>query len=210
MIGEKKVSIVIATKNSGKIKEITSFFSDVKGIKWLTFADFNNFPDVIEGENSFFENARAKAEEISKFTGKISIADDSGLEVEVLGGKPGVNSSIYAGKNATDKDNRTKLLNKLSASPSLKDRTARFICHMVVWHPVSGMICNSTGVCKGKIGFEETGTNGFGYDCIFIPKGYDKTMAQLTRKEKNKISHRGKALKNLYGCLVRLTQELKL
>ncbi|MBM3708168.1 MAG: RdgB/HAM1 family non-canonical purine NTP pyrophosphatase [Actinobacteria bacterium] len=208
MFKEKKIPVVIATKNNGKIREIKGFFNDIKKIKLLTFADFKDFPDVTEGSNSFFENAIIKAEEISKFTGKITLAEDSGLEVDALGGKPGVNSSIYAGKSATDKDNRIKLLDKLSGFSSLKDRTARFICHMIVWHPKLGMVGKSTGVCEGKIGFKEAGINGFGYDCIFIPEGYNKTMAQLSGREKNSISHRGKALRGLHDCLAGLSAEI--
>ena len=207
MYKSKKISIVIATKNKGKIKEIKEFFCDIRSIKWLTFANFKDFPVIEEGSSNFFENASKKAKEISKFSGEITIADDSGLEVAVLGGKPGVDSSKFAGENATDKDNRVKLLNMLSGYPSFKDRKAKFICHVVVWHPNKGMICKSSGVCEGKIGFKEIGTNGFGYDCIFIPKGYDKTMAQLTGKEKNRISHRGKALNNLRDCLKKITCE---
>ena len=200
----QKIPIVIATKNKGKIKEIRNFFSDIKGIEWLTFKNFEGFPDIIEGNSSFFENAKVKAQKISQFTGKITLADDSGLEVDALGGEPGVSSSRYAGENATDKDNRVKLLGSLSGFTSLKDRAARFVCHMVIWHPELGMLNKSTGVCEGFIEFKEIGTNGFGYDCIFIPEGYNKTMAQLSDKEKNRISHRGKALRSLHDYLVTL------
>ncbi len=201
----KKTPIVIATKNLGKIKEIKSFFQDIKSIKWLTYKDIKNFPDVEEGTDSFLENAKTKAKKISEFTGNITIADDSGLEVDLLKGKPGVISSIYAGRGATDKENRLKLLEELSNYLSFEQRTARFICYIVVWHPKIGMICKSEGICNGNIGFNEIGVNGFGYDCIFIPEGYTKTMAQLSEKEKNQISHRGKALKNLRECLEKIT-----
>ncbi len=198
------MQIVIASKNTGKILEIKSFFSSLQKVKWLTFKDFNSFPDIKEKEESFAENARLKAFSISLYTNKTTLGDDSGLEVDFLGGKPGVKSSRYAGVDATDKENRDKLLGEMKNARDLSERTARFICSMVLWDPVKGSIFEEKGICEGSIGFEEKGTGGFGYDCIFIPSGYDKTMAQLTQDEKNKISHRGKALKAVYGFIVNL------
>ncbi|MCL5072578.1 MAG: RdgB/HAM1 family non-canonical purine NTP pyrophosphatase [Actinobacteria bacterium] len=194
------MKIVIATKNKGKIKEIKSFFSDLPEIELLTFEDFENFPDIDEGSLSFIENATLKAKSISKFTNTIALADDSGLVVDALCGEPGVKSSRYAGENATDEENRQKLLDKLKSHSSLKDRTARFVCEMVLWDPGKGLLKTSSGVCEGYIEFTEKGSGGFGYDPLFIPIGHDshnKTMAELSRREKNVISHRGKALKNL-------------
>lgn len=191
------MQIVIASKNIGKIKEIKSFYYDLPEVEWLTFKDFKKFPDVGEKGNSFLENARLKARSISLYTNKITLADDSGLEVDFLGGRPGVKSSRYTGVDATDKQNRDKLIKEMENVKKISDRTARFVCSAVLWDPEKGSIFETRGVCEGFIGFEEKGTGGFGYDCIFIPTGYKKTMAQLTQNEKNSISHRGKALRAL-------------
>lgn len=196
------MEIVIASKNTGKIKEIKSFYSDLIKVKWLTFRDFKRFPDIIEKGSNFLENARIKAEGISNYTNKITLADDSGLEVDFLDGRPGVMSSRYSGENATDKQNRDKLLEEMKSVKRISGRIARFVCHMVLRDPEKGYIFETRGVCEGVIGFGEKGSGGFGYDCIFIPSGYNKTMAQLTGKEKNNISHRGEALKALYEFIV--------
>ena len=197
------MEIVIASKNKGKIKEIRHFFSNsllpqnIREIKWLSFEDFVGFPDVDEGSESFTENAKLKAQQIAEFTGKTALADDSGLEVDALGGNPGVTSSRYAGPDSTDEKNRKKLLSELREISSIKKRCARFKCVMALYSPGNDFINISEGVCEGKIGFTETGENGFGYDSIFIPDGFDKTMAELSNSEKNGISHRGKALEGL-------------
>ena len=196
------MQIVIASKNIGKIKEIKSFSNVSLNVKWLTFKDFKKFPDVGEKGSSFLENARLKARSISLYTNKITLADDSGLEVDFLGGRPGVKSSRYTGVDATDKHNRDKLIKEMENVKKISDRTARFVCSMVLWDPEKGSIFETRGVCEGFIGFEEKGTGGFGYDCIFIPTGYKKTMAQLTPKGKNNISHRGKALRALYKFIL--------
>ena len=197
------MEIVIASKNKGKIKEIRHFFSssllpqNIQKIKWLSFEDFEDFPDVDEGSESFTGNAMLKAQQIAEFTGKTALADDSGLEVDALGGNPGVTSSRYAGPGATDEENRKKLLAELKEIGLIKKRSARFKCVMVLCSPGNNFINISEGVCEGKIGFAEEGENGFGYDSIFIPEGFSKTMAELSNSEKNSISHRGKALEEL-------------
>lgn len=196
------MQIVIASKNTGKIKEIRSFYKNTPGIEWLTFKDFKNFPDIKEEGKTFKENAGLKACGISLYTGKITLADDSGLEVDFLGGRPGVLSSRYSGENATDKQNRDRLLKELENVKKTGERSARFVCSMVLWHPEKGSIFETRGICEGFIGFEEKGSGGFGYDCIFIPSGYNKTMAELTEEEKNKVSHRGRALKALHEFIV--------
>ena len=196
------MKIVIATKNKGKIKEIKSFFANLPEVEWLTCQDFESFPDIDEGNISFIENATLKAKLISEFTNTVTLADDSGLVVDALYGEPGIKSSRYAGENATDEENRQKLLGELGDRNSLKDRTARFVCEMILWHPVKGLLKISSGVCEGCIGFTEKGSGGFGYDSIFIPSDYyNKSMAELSQNEKNVISHRGKALKNLKNFL---------
>jgi XTP/dITP diphosphohydrolase len=193
--------IVIATKNRGKTREIKDFFKDIKDLKWLTSDDFDFFPDIREGDRSFLENAKTKARVISEITGLTTLADDSGLVVDILDGAPGVISSRYAGRVASDRDNRQKLLLEMSEVKLPEQRKARFVCNMVMWDPELGMIANTIGTCEGRIAFEEKGTGGFGYDCIFVPSGYKKTMAELSQDEKNRISHRGRALNELKSFL---------
>ncbi len=197
------MEIVIATKNKGKIGEIRDHKA-CSGINWLTFEDFGDFPEVEETGSSFLDNAIIKAKAISGFTGKAALADDSGLIVDALGGRPGVYSSRYAGPGATDKENRDKLLEEIKDVTELSRRSARFVCSMVLWDPDKGLVFKTEGICEGKIGFEEKGSGGFGYDCIFTPEGYKKTMAELDSKEKNTISHRGKALLDFCDFIVKI------
>ena len=185
------MQIVIASKNTGKIKEIRSFYYDLIRVEWLTFEDFKKFPDIIEKGNDFLENARLKARSISLYTNKITLADDSGLKVDFLEGRPGVRSSRYSGADATDKQNRDKLLKEMENARKISDRTARFVCSMVLWNLEKGSIFETRGVCEGFIGFEEKGTGGFGYDCVFTPSEYNRTMAQLTQNEKNNDRRHG-------------------
>jgi len=194
-------SIIIATNNEGKVSEIKHYLKDFN-FKIYYLKDFKNVPEIVEDGKDFRENAIKKAKIISETFNKLSLADDSGLEVDFLGGKPGVFSARYSGIDATDKSNRVKLLSELSQAKDLKDRSARFVCHLVLWDPIKGLIFETDGVCEGNIGFKEVGDGGFGYDSIFIPKGFDKTMAQLSKDEKNEISHRGKALKNFVKFLL--------
>ena len=196
------MDIVIASKNKGKVKEIKAFFEDALDINWLTFEDFSSFPDIKESGSSFLENAKLKAKAISEYTCILTLADDSGLIVDALGGRPGVKSSRYAGDGATDKDNRVKLLNELNGIYGKKKRTARFVCSMILWDPKKGFVFKSSGICEGHIGVVEKGVYGFGYDSIFIPAGFKRTMAQLSQSEKNKISHRGKALMGIKKFLL--------
>lgn len=198
------MKIVIASKNKGKIKEIKTYRDNAYGIEWLTFKDFKDFPDVKETGESFLDNAIIKAKALAKHTGKTALADDSGLIVDALDGMPGVRSSRYAGTDATDKENRDKLLNALTGINDESKRTARFICSMILWDPDDGLVFKTDGICEGKITFNEKGTGGFGYDSIFKPSGYDKTMAELDNSEKNRISHRGIALAYFYDFIVKL------
>ena len=198
------MEIVIASKNKGKIEEIKTYRDNANGIKWLTYKDFKGFPDVEETGDSFLDNAIIKAKALAKHTGKHALADDSGLIVDALDGRPGVRSSRYAGPDATDKENRIKLLEVLKDIKDESKRSARFICSMILWDPKDGLVFKTDGVCEGKIGFKEKGSGGFGYDNIFIPSGYDRTMAQLGNSEKNRISHRGIALAYFYDFIVKL------
>ena len=192
---KSKISIIIATKNKGKVKEIKHYLKDLN-ICLFSLNDFENLPEIIEDGKNFKENSIKKAKITAETFQKLTLADDSGLEVDFLKGAPGVYSSRYSGENATDKSNREKLLSELAEVKELNKRTARFVCHLVLWDPSKGPIFETDGICEGNIGFKEVGDSGFGYDSIFIPKGFYKTMAQLEKDEKNEISHRGKALKS--------------
>lgn len=197
---ENETSIIIATKNKGKVQEIWHFLKDLN-INLLSLNDFENLSEIIEDGKNFKENSIKKAKITAETFHKLTLADDSGLEVDFLNGNPGVYSSRYSGEHATDKSNRDKLLSELAEIKDLNERTARFVCHLVLWDPQRGLLFETDGFCEGCIGFEETGNGGFGYDCIFIPKGFNKTMAQLSKDEKNEISHRGKALKDFTGFI---------
>ena len=194
------IPLVIATKNKGKVKEINHFLKDLN-IKLFSLNDFNDLPEIIEDGKNFKENSIKKAKITAEALKKLSLADDSGLEVDFLGGSPGVYSSRYSGKNATDKSNRQKLLSELAEVKDISKRTARFVCHLVLWDPQKGLLFETDGICDGKISFKETGSGGFGYDCIFIPNDFNVTMAELSEDAKNKISHRGKALKDFSDFL---------
>ncbi len=185
------MEVVLATRNVDKIDEIKDILKDVR-LKILTFKDFPNFPYVKEVGSTLKENALLKARSISRFTKKITLADDSGLEVKALKGAPGVFSSRFAGPGAKYEDNNRKLFFSLRGVPDEK-RGALFRCVVVLIDP-QGKEEVVEGICKGKIISEMRGEAGFGYDPLFQPEGFDKTFAELSPKEKNQISHRAKAL----------------
>ena len=189
------VTIVAASANKNKIKElleITKEFGllvisrDEAGIEDI---------EIEEDGKTFLENSLKKAREIMKLSGKPAIADDSGVEVDAINGEPGVDSAIYAGPERDDQKNRDKLLAALSGVP-LEKRTARFVSVISLVYP-DGTELTTKGESEGHIIFEERGTGGFGYDSLFVPLGYNKTFAELPAAEKNKISHRARALHQL-------------
>lgn len=190
--------IIIASKNQGKIDEITAAAS-VPGIHWMTYKDFANWPQIIETEPDFEGNARKKAVLLANYFGKYALADDSGLEVDKLGGEPGVKSARFAGEPANTEKNNSKLLKLLEGVPYEK-RTARFRCVMALASP-EGDVRTSEASVEGRIVLKPSGGSGFGYDPLFIPRGHDITMAELDIDEKNKISHRGLALAKLKGAI---------
>jgi XTP/dITP diphosphohydrolase len=165
----------------------------------LTLNDFPDVPDIEEDGKTFTENAFKKARFYSKYFGKLTLADDSGLEVDILNGMPGIYSARYAGKGATHRENNQKLLREMEGIP-ISERGARFRCVIAIVSQ-DGREAISDGFCKGRIGFKEVGKKGFGYDPLFILPQYGKTMAQLSIEEKNRISHRGKALRKLRKIL---------
>jgi len=190
-------SLLIATRNTHKTSEIQSMLGSGFQVSDLTSGDF---PDVEETGTTFLENATLKAVEISKVTSGIILSDDSGLEVDALGGEPGVYSARYAGVDGDNVANNAKLLNELSQLPSSTPKTARFKCVMVVAEN-GERLAHFEGSVEGSIVSELIGEKGFGYDPLFIPEGYEKTFAQLGDDVKNQLSHRAKALKQMISWL---------
>lgn len=193
--------VIIATKNKGKAKEFEALFS-AKGVKVQTLLDFPEAPDVEETGTTFRENAKLKAEEICRQLNTMVIADDSGLCIDALNGEPGVYSARYAGNEKDDEANMTKVLEKMKGVP-LPERTAHFHCTLAVAIPGQDTIVVE-GRCTGMITEEKQGDKGFGYDPIFYVPALQKTMAQLEKEEKNKISHRADALKKLSPIIEKL------
>jgi len=186
---------VIATGNKHKLEEIGVILKDFQ-LEVLSMKDVGlDGLEIIEDGNTFEENALIKAKTVMEKTGKLALADDSGLEVDILNNQPGIYSARFAGEHATDKENNDKLLKLLKDIPSEK-RKARFVCAMAAVFP-NGDIVVLRGECSGVIGFEPKGTSGFGYDPLFIIEEYGKTFAELGEERKNKISHRAIALEKL-------------
>lgn len=184
--------IVISTGNAHKLEEIGAILRDLDyNIYSLKDVNLGNL-DIEENGKTFEHNALIKARTVAKLTNKITIADDSGLEVDAIGKKPGIYSARYAGENATDEENREKLLKALKNTP-ISHRSGRFVCCIAVVFP-DGKEFVVRGTCEGTIAFEEKGKNGFGYDSLFLVDNYNKTFAELPAAVKNSISHRAKAL----------------
>ena len=190
--------VVIATRNPGKFREIKAILSSLP-LKFLSLEDFPDIPEVVEDGATFAENAGKKARMIADFTGRLAIADDSGLAVDALQGRPGVFSSRYAGEKATDRERCQKLLDEMASIPKGK-RQARFVCAMAVALP-RGRMEVVEGECRGRVTSAPRGKRGFGYDPIFFVPQFGKTMGELEPEEKNRISHRGRALEKLKALL---------
>lgn len=190
--------IVIATKNPGKLREIEESLREME-VKVLSLKDFPHLPPIEEEEGSFWENALKKARIVAHQTDRVTIADDSGLEVDFLQGDPGVRSARFAGEGASDEDNNRKLLQLLESVPP-SQRGASFRCVIAVVDP-QGRETWVEGTCRGVIGERERGENGFGYDPLFLIPELGKTLAELPLREKNRVSHRGKALAALKEVL---------
>ena len=188
------VPLVLATRNTDKIREIRELLqSDPVGdVEILSLSDFPDIPSLEESGNTLEENAILKARIASSSIRKMSLSDDTGLEVEALHGKPGVFSARFAGESASYEENCQKLLKSLENVPDEK-RGAVFRCIAALSSP-DGWLVTFEGICKGKIGFEPKGEGGFGYDPLFIVEDTGKTFAELTPEEKNKVSHRAQAI----------------
>ncbi len=184
--------IVVATRNRKKVDEIARML-DGTGIKLLTLDEAGECPEVVEDAPDFRGNALKKAREISSCTQRAALADDSGLVVDALGGSPGVFSARYAGPEATDLDNYSKLLRELEGVPTGK-RGARFVCCLALVLP-DGEEFVFDGVCEGVIAEKKMGQSGFGYDPVFIPEGHERSFAEMSPQEKDSMSHRGRAIR---------------
>ncbi len=192
------MDLVIATSNQHKLKEFKALLQDFP-LTILSLKDFPDIPAVVEDGKSFYENALKKALTVARHTDKITVADDSGIEVDALDGKPGVYSARFAGEDATDEANNTKLLEELKDVPPDK-RGGCFKCVLVIAQP-DGDTAFVEGECRGSIIHEARGSHGFGYDPLFLVPEYNKTFSEITPEEKNKISHRARALRKLLEIL---------
>lgn len=210
--------ILVATTNPGKFAEISAMLD--ADVQWLSLKDFPDIPEIREDGATFAENARKKAAGYAKATGLWTLADDSGLVIDALSGAPGVKSARFSGsrrpwplprdtiddRRATsdeiDHRNIAKVLGLLKGVPKEK-RTAKFICCLCLASP-ERILIETEGILEGLINDKEIGENGFGYDPIFFLPALDKTVAQLTREEKNAISHRGNAIRKLKPLLTQL------
>ncbi|MFS1663049.1 nucleoside-triphosphate diphosphatase [Streptococcus sp. zg-JUN1979] len=188
-------TLLIATRNEGKTREFRRLFAEL-GIKVENLNDYPELPEVEETGMTFEENARLKAETIANMTGKMVLADDSGLKVDALGGLPGVWSARFSGPKATDESNNAKLLHELAMVFELKDRTAQFHTTLVVAAPKRDSLVVEAD-WEGYIAFSPKGDNGFGYDPLFLVGETGRSAAQLSAEEKNAQSHRGLAVKKL-------------
>ncbi|MDE8703413.1 RdgB/HAM1 family non-canonical purine NTP pyrophosphatase [Adlercreutzia equolifaciens] len=199
-------TVLIATNNAHKVSEISTALN-FEGWEFKTLRDLGLVSDPAEDADSFEGNGRIKAQAAREAARKALghpvavLADDSGLEVDALGGAPGVYSSRYAGTDGDDAANNAKLLHELGEAP-LPERTARFVCTLV-FIDEDGAETVARGTIEGAIGFEERGSEGFGYDPLFLPDAYEGalTLAEVSQEEKNGISHRGNALRTLRDAL---------
>lgn len=191
--------LIIASQNEGKIKEFRTLFQSLN-IEVLSLNDvFTSIPEVVEDGDTFEANARKKAETILELVHRPVIADDSGLVIDALEGRPGIYSARYAGEPSDDRRNYEKVLKEMEGIPQEK-RGARFVAVLALARP-NEKTEFFHGTCEGSIAFEAKGSHGFGYDPIFLPQGESRTMAELSEEEKHAISHRGMALRKLHQFL---------
>jgi XTP/dITP diphosphohydrolase len=186
--------IVIASTNPGKIIEVRQLLSGLP-FDLLTRDEVGGWPEIEETGDTYLANALIKARSVAQLTGIAALADDSGIEVDALGGAPGIYSARFSGEGATDEQNNRLLAERLAGVPG-ESRGARYRCVAVLVSP-AGEELDGRGTCEGSIAVEPAGTGGFGYDPWFVPEGETRTMAELSAEEKDAISHRGKALRSL-------------
>ena len=198
--------IVFATGNEGKMRELRMILGD-QGIQVISMKEAGVTAEADENGTTFEENAIIKAKEIMEKTGEIVLADDSGLEVDALGGEPGIYSARYMGYDTSYHIKNNSLIERLEGKTG-EERSARFVCAIAACFP-DGRVLTTRGTMEGQIGYEEKGENGFGYDPVFYLPEYQCYSAELPLEEKNKLSHRGKALRLMKEALQREQEDAK-
>lgn len=198
------MELLIATTNPGKRAEIESILKRYS-LRIISLNDLSSYPTVVEDGVTFAENALKKARTLAEFSGRVTLADDSGLEVDALGGAPGIHSARYGGEAANDMRNNQKLLRALAGVPEEK-RTARFVCVLALCAPLvfGGGEWLFRGECAGRIAFAPRGENGFGYDPLFFYPPLNRTFAELDRDTKSRVSHRSRALREFTAAVASL------
>jgi len=191
--------LIVASRNKGKVNEIRELLADLS-VKVTSLLDYPKISDVVEDGATYEANALKKAVAVAKATGKMALADDSGIEVAVLGNAPGIYSSRFAGKGASEKDRNRKLFEMLRGMPMSK-RRALYRCVVVLVDEKGNEISVAQGTCGGYITTKERGTNGFGFDPVFLLKRYGKTFGELSPSLKARISHRARALAKIKGII---------
>lgn len=186
--------IIFATGNEGKMKEVRMILKDL-GLPVLSMKEAGVQVDIVEDGTTFEENAKIKAVAVQKLTGALVLADDSGLEIDYLNKEPGIYSARYMGEDTPYSVKNANLISRLAGVPD-EQRTARFVCAIAAAFP-DGEVLTTRGTIEGIIGYEERGENGFGYDPIFYLPEYKKSTAELSPEEKNALSHRGRALRQM-------------
>ncbi len=190
--------LAIASRNPGKIREIRAICADWP-VRWVTAEDRPDWPEVEETGETYLDNALVKARAVGAALDLAAVADDSGIEVDALGGRPGPRSARFAGLGASDEENLAKLMRAIAGVPG-GGRMARYRCIAAIVRP-GGEVRHAEGVCEGTLASKRRGAGGFGYDPIFVPEGWDRTMAELSASEKDRISHRGRAFRELRRIL---------
>ena len=195
------IDLLVATTNQGKFNEVQGFLSKLP-LRIISLTSLSNPPAVVEDDATFEENALKKARALAEYSGLITLADDSGIEVDALGGAPGIYSARYSGEEGDDDGNNEKLLWELQNVP-VEKRTARYVCVLAVCVPgatgIKEWLARET--CEGRIAYSLSGANGFGYDPLFFYPPFGKTFGEIDRETKATVSHRGKALKKLAEML---------
>jgi XTP/dITP diphosphohydrolase len=193
--------LLVATTNQGKFVEVEACLRQ-HSLDIISLRSLKTYPSVIEDGATFEENALKKARVLAEYSGLLTLADDSGLEVDALNGAPGIYSARYAGEEGNDAKNNEKLLRELRDVPALQ-RTGRFVCALALCDPRGGVmrVWTARASCEGQIGFDLKGENGFGYDPLFFYPSFGKTFAEIDRNTKETVSHRGKALRKIAKLL---------
>ena len=200
------LEIVIASGNPHKVRELTRLIA-VPGVKFRSLAEFPGVPAVRETGRTFKANAALKARAVARATGRLALADDSGLEVEALGWKPGLRSARFSGPHGDDRANNAKLLRLLNGLPA-SGRSARYRCALVLAAP-SGIVAAAHGMWRGRIAFEPRGRGGFGYDPLFVVPRLGKTVGQISAALKSRLSHRAAAARRMRPALERIARRAR-